>query len=112
MCQCSLVVRIGATVPHSRDITLLSQGGVGPAAKAFDQACESDPWDVWSYYRREATRLDLGENGRAIQVFDEFIDSYPRDAFDPGEWESLQRKRGFEAHEHRSAVLPPIVVQR
>ena len=75
------------TVPHSRGATLLSQGEVATAAKAFDQASELDLWDVESYYRRVATRLALGENGGAIEVFDEFIDSYPSDAFDPGEWE-------------------------
>ena len=93
MSQCSLVVGIGATVPHSRDITLLSQGELATAAKAFNQANESDPWDVESYYRRMAIRLALGENGRVIEVFGEFIDSYPRDAFDPGEWESTQKER-------------------
>ena len=81
------------TVPHSRGIALLSQGDVTAAAKAFDQANELDPWDVESYYRRVATRLALGENSGAIQVFDEFIDSYPRDAFEPGEWEDIQRER-------------------
>ena len=81
------------TVPHSRGITLLSQGELAAAAQAFDQASELDSWDVESYYRRVATRLALGENSGAIEVFDEFIDSYPRDAFDPGEWESIQRER-------------------
>ena len=81
------------TVPHSRGITLLSQGELATAAKAFDQANELDPWDVESYYRRVATRLALGETRAAIEVFDEFIGSYPQDAFEPGEWESIQRER-------------------
>ena len=61
------------------------KGELAAAAKAFDQANESDPWDVEPYYRRMATCMALCENGGAIEVFDEFIDSYPRDAFDPGE---------------------------
>ena len=84
------------TVLHSRGITLLSQGDLGAASRVFDQANESDPWDVESYYRRVATRMALGENSGAIKVFDEFIDTYPRDAFDPGELELMGKEAGAQ----------------
>ena len=84
------------TVLHSRGITLLSQGELATAVKAFDQANESDPWDVESYYRRVATRMALGENSGAIKVFDEFIDTYPRDAFDSGELELMGKEAGAQ----------------
>lgn len=90
-----LMVPIGEDpgVLQSRGITLLSMGELATAAQAFDQANESDPWDVETHYRRVETRLALGENRRAIEVLDEFVDTYPRDAFDPGEWELIERLR-------------------
>ena len=87
----ALMVPIGEDpgVLQSKGITLLSLGELGAAAQAFDKANESDPWDVESYYRRVATRLALGENRRAIEVLDEFVDTFPRDAFDPSEWDLI-----------------------
>ncbi len=91
----ALMVPVGEdpTVLHSMGIALLGRGNLGAAAQTFDHANESDPWDVESYYRRVETRLALGEHGRAIEVLDEFVDTYPRDAFDPGEWELIERRR-------------------
>ena len=91
----ALMVPVGEDpgVLQSKGITHLGMGELGAAAQAFDHANESDPWDVESYYRRVETRLALGENRRAIEVLDEFVDTYPRDAFDPGEWELIERQR-------------------
>lgn len=91
----ALMVPVGEdpTVLQSKGITHLSMGELVAAAQAFDHASESDPWDVESYCRRVETRLALGENRRAVEVLDEFVHTYPRDAFDPGEWELIERQR-------------------
>ncbi len=90
-----LMVPVGEdpTVLHSMGIALLGRGNLGAAARAFDHANESDPWDVESYYRRVETRLALGEHRRAIEVLDEFVDTYPHDVLAPGEWELIERQR-------------------
>ena len=94
----ALMVPVGEdpTVLHSMGMALLGRGNLGAAAQTFDHANESDPWDVESYYRRVETRLALGEHCRAIEVLDEFVDTYPRDAFDPGEWELIERRRASQ----------------
>ena len=97
-------------VLHSKGITLLSQGEVATAAKAFDQANESDPWDVESYYRRVATRPALGGTAGPSRSLTSSLAHILVRHSTPASGSRSKGRDSCEAHEYRRAGPVPIVV--